>query len=159
MHTMRYEETNKLEPFISAQIMEIHHAKHHQAYVTNLNIAEEKIHEAVNKNDISAQLDLQSAFKFNGGGHVNHSIFWTNLAPPREGGGQLSQGVLFDAIKKDFGSLEAFKTKFATRAAGVQGSGWAWLGYNNAEKRLEISTTANQDPLSGAVPLLGVDVW
>ena len=135
--------------------MKLHHSKHHAAYVTNLNIAEEKLHEAIAKNDVKAQIALQPALKFNGGGHINHSIFWTNLGPK----GTELKGSLLDAIKRDFGSLEQFKTSFASQSAAVQGSGWGWLGYNNTSKRLEIATTANQDPLLNLVPLLGVDVW
>ncbi|KAI8925859.1 Manganese/iron superoxide dismutase, partial [Entophlyctis helioformis] len=150
---------NALEPYISAEIMQLHHAKHHQAYVTNLNVAEEKLHEAVAKNDVGTVISLQGALKFNGGGHINHSIFWTNLVSPKAGGGELAPGALHDAITKDFGSLEEFKKNFAAQAAGVQGSGWGWLGYNKAAKRLEIATTPNQDPLTGLIPILGVDVW
>lgn len=150
---------NALEPFISAEIMKLHHQKHHQTYVTNLNVFEEKLDTAISKKDITGQIALQGALKFNGGGHINHSIFWTNLTSPKSGGGELSKGALADAIARDFGSLDAFKTKFATQAAGVQGSGWGWLGYNSATKKLEIATTANQDPLLHLTPLLGVDVW
>ncbi len=150
---------NALEPYISAEIMMVHHQKHHQAYVTNLNIAEEKVHEATAKNDVKTQIALQPAIKFNGGGHINHSIFWTNLASVRNGGGELAKGPLLDAINKEFGSLDVFKTKFNTAAAAVQGSGWAWLGFNEASKRLEIVALPNQDPLTTHVPLLGVDVW
>ncbi|KAI9202961.1 Manganese/iron superoxide dismutase [Polychytrium aggregatum] len=150
---------NALEPFISAEIMQLHHSKHHQAYITNLNIAEEKLHEASVKSDLTTQIALQPALKFNGGGHINHSIFWTNLAPQSCGGGDLSKGPLLDAINRDFGSLEAFQKNFALQAAAVQGSGWGWLGYNKGTKKLEIATTANQDPLTALVPLLGVDVW
>eukprot|EP00842_Homolaphlyctis_polyrhiza_P004174 jgi/Hompol1/4758/HPOL_001840-RA len=150
---------NALEPYISAEIMQLHHSKHHQTYVTNLNIAEEKLHEAISKNDVASQISLQGALKFNGGGHVNHSIFWTNLASPKSGAGELSDPALLAAINKDFGSLDAFQKAFAVQAAGVQGSGWGWLGYNKAAGRLEIATTANQDPLTHLVPLLGVDVW
>ena len=132
-----------------AEIMKVHHEKHHQAYVTNLNIANEKFHEATVKNDLKTQIALQPAIKFNGGGHINHSIFWTNLAPQKQGGGELSHNSsLHNAINKEFGSLESFKTKFNTAAAGVQGSGWAWLGFNESTKRLEIVALPNQDPLT-----------
>ncbi|TPX48997.1 hypothetical protein SeMB42_g02781 [Synchytrium endobioticum] len=150
---------NALEPYISADIMKLHHQKHHQTYVNNLNVAEEKYHEAGSKHDLVSQIGLQSALKFNGGGHINHSIFWTVMAPPKHGGGEPPKGALLNAINKEFGSLESFIKTFNTQTAAVQGSGWGWLGYNKGAKRLEISTTPNQDPLTNLVPLLGVDVW
>lgn len=139
--------------------MQLHHSKHHQTYVTNLNVAEEKLNEAIAKKDTVSQIALQGALKFNGGGHVNHSIFWTNLVSNKKSGGQLESGPLLTAINRDFGSLEEFQKQFAGQSAAVQGSGWGWLGFNKASKRLEIATTANQDPLVHLVPLLGVDVW
>jgi Fe-Mn family superoxide dismutase len=150
-----------LEPAISAQIMEIHYSKHHQAYVANLNAALEKYHEAESKNDIPSMIQLQQAIKFNGGGHINHTIFWTNLAPISKGGGGIPQGDLMAMIQRDFKSFDQFKEKFSAAAVGIQGSGWAWLGYSKPLKRLDITTCANQDPLStqGLVPLLGLDVW
>ncbi len=152
---------NALEPVISAEIMELHYTKHHKGYVTNLNTALEKYHKAETKNDVSAMIALQQAIKFNGGGHINHSIFWTILAPLSKGGGHGLKGDLLKAIVEDFGSLDAFKEKFNATTIGIQGSGWGWLGYNKNLKRLEIATCANQDPLSaqGLVPLFGVDVW
>ncbi|KAI3647896.1 hypothetical protein MP228_008117 [Amoeboaphelidium protococcarum] len=152
---------NALEPVVSAEIMQLHHQKHHQAYVNNLNLAEEKLYEAKNKNDLPASIALQSTLKFNGGGHINHSIFWTNLAPISKGGGEPPKGNLLNAIQKDFANMDNFIKKFNTSAAAVQGSGWCWLGYNKVTKGLEISTTPNQDPLvlNGLVPLLGIDVW
>jgi superoxide dismutase len=80
-------------------------------------------------------------------GHINHSIFWTNLAPIKKGGGDPPKGALLQAIQKEFGTLDSFIAKFNAQTAAVQGSGWGWLGYNKAYKRLEISSTANQDPL------------
>jgi len=150
---------NALEPTISADIMKIHHSKHHATYVTNLNAAEEKLDEAKAKNDVSTIIQLGGALKFNGGGHLNHSIFWKNLSP--KGGGEPS-GDLMEAIKRDFGSFENFKTILSTASVGIQGSGWGWLGYNKTTKRLEVATCANQDPLEatlGLVPLFGIDVW
>ena len=89
---------NALEPFISAEIMQLHHSKHHQTYVTNLNVFEEKMDTALTKKDVKEQIALQSALKFNGGGHLNHTQFWTNLAPVKNGGGNLEKGlaVCFD---------------------------------------------------------------
>lgn len=150
---------NALEPHISADIMELHHSKHHATYVANLNIAEEKLAEAQVKSDAAAIISLGPALKFNGGGHINHSIFWTNLSP--SGGGEPC-GELADAIKRDFGSFERMKDKLSAASVAIQGSGWGWLGYNRETSRLQISTCANQDPLlatTGAIPLLGIDVW
>lgn len=150
-----------LEPVISGQIMELHWDKHHRGYVNNLNAALEKYAEAEEKKDLPALLQLRSALNFNGGGHINHSIFWTNLAPKGQGGGEPPTGELLEAIKRDFGSLEKFIETFSAKTVAIQGSGWGWLGYNKERGRLEIATMANQDPLvtAGLVPLLGVDVW
>ncbi|XP_007126081.1 superoxide dismutase [Mn], mitochondrial isoform X1 [Physeter macrocephalus] len=148
-----------LEPHINAQIMQLHHSKHHAAYVNNLNIAEEKYREALEKGDVTAQVALQPAIKFNGGGHINHSIFWTNLSP--NGGGE-PEGELLEAIKRDFGSFKNFKEKLTTVSVGVQGSGWGWLGFSKEQGRLQIAACSNQDPLQGTtglIPLLGIDVW
>eukprot|EP01102_Stenamoeba_stenopodia_P006847 TRINITY_DN1913_c0_g2_i2.p1 TRINITY_DN1913_c0_g2~~TRINITY_DN1913_c0_g2_i2.p1 ORF type:complete len:259 (-),score=64.62 TRINITY_DN1913_c0_g2_i2:178-897(-) len=151
-----------LEPVIIGEIMKIHHQKHHNAYVTNLNAALDKYSSAVARNDIAEQIALQGAIRFNGGGHVNHSIFWTNLAPKKEGGGQPPSGPLAEAINKEFGSLDKFISQFNTASAAVQGSGWGWLVYNKATGRVQITTRPNQDPVSiepNLVPLLGIDVW
>jgi Fe-Mn family superoxide dismutase len=150
-----------LEPVISGEIMELHYSKHHKAYVTNLNAALLEYHEAESKKDLSKMVALQSAIKFNGGGHINHSIFWTILTPPKKAESAPSKGSFAEMIQRDFGSFDAFKEKFTKTAVGVQGSGWGWLGYNKNSKKLEIASCANQDPLSvqGLVPLLGIDVW
>jgi len=150
-----------LEPVISGEIMNLHYTKHHQTYVNNLNAALEKYAQAEKGQDLAAMIALQPAIRFNGGGHVNHSIFWTNLAPTSKGGGGAPSGDLGQEIQKAFGTFEAFVEKLSTLAVGVQGSGWAWLGYSKADKRLQLTTCANQDPLStqGLVPLLGIDVW
>ncbi len=152
---------NALEPFISAEIMQLHYLKHHNAYVTNLNAALEKYHEAEKRADVASMISLQQAIRFNGGGHVNHSIFWTNLAPVSRGGGGRPSGNLADAIVKQFGSIDSFIEVFSAQTIAIQGSGWGWLGFHKGEKRLVITTCANQDPLSvqGLVPLLGIDVW
>lgn len=129
--------------------------------MTNLNAALQQYAEAQQKNDMQKMIALQGAIKFNGGGHVNHSLFWQNLASPKEGGGAPPTGALADAINAQFGSLDAFITKFNAQTAAVQGSGWGWLGLNKETGKVAIATTANQDPLStvGLVPLLGIDVW
>ncbi len=152
---------NALEPVISAQIMEIHYTKHHATYVANLNKAMEQLADAEDKQDLPAQIALQSAIKFNGGGNINHSIFWTNLAPENKGGGTPPEGALAKAIDQDFGSLDKFIETMSAKSVAIQGSGWGWLGFNKANKRLEIATCDNQDPLviKNLVPLLGIDVW
>ncbi|EIW74749.1 manganese superoxide dismutase [Coniophora puteana RWD-64-598 SS2] len=147
---------NALEPHISEQIMKLHHQKHHQAYVNGLNAAEEQY---AKSDSTKEKIALQSALKFNGGGHINHSLFWKNLAPANEDGGKLADGALKSAIERDFGSFEEFKKKFNATTAAIQGSGWGWLGYNPSTKKLEIVTTANQDPLISHTPILGVDIW
>lgn len=149
---------NALEPTISSQIMKLHHTKHHATYVNNLNVAEEKLSEALNKKDTAAVIQLQGVIKFNGGGHLNHSIFWKNLSPL---GGEPSSDLLAK-INESFTSMEDMKQRMSNAAVAVQGSGWAWLGYCRETDRLRIATTSNQDPLepsTGLVPLFGIDVW
>lgn len=150
-----------LEPVISAQIMELHYTKHHKAYVDNLNNALDKYKEAESKEDVAAMIALQQAIRFNGGGHVNHSIFWTNLAPTSQGGGGAPSGELAKALTEQFGSVALFVEKMNGQTLAIQGSGWGWLGYHKESKKLIVTTCANQDPLStqGLVPLLGLDVW
>lgn len=150
-----------LEPVISAEIMQLHYSKHHAAYVANLNIALEKYKEAESKQDLAAMIALEPAIRFNGGGHVNHSVFWTNLAPVGKGGGELPGGDLAKALQETFGSIESFIEKLSALAVGIQGSGWGWLGYHKANQKLVMTTCNNQDPLStqGLIPLLGIDVW
>ncbi|RWS01904.1 Superoxide dismutase [Mn]-like protein, partial [Dinothrombium tinctorium] len=151
---------NALEPIISAEIMQLHHSKHHNAYVTNLNIAEEKLAEAKLKKCASTIISLMPAIKFNGGGHINHSIFWQNLCPRSQSG--QPEGDLLNEINTCFESVDNMKQEMSAVAVGVQGSGWAWLGYNPKTKRLEIKSCPNQDPLeatTGLVPLFGIDVW
>jgi len=152
-----------LQPVISADIMKIHHQGHHKAYVTNYNKAVEDFLDAQSKGDVSKVASLQGAIRFNGGGHINHSIFWTNLAPPKNGGGHLpdNKSKLSEQVHRDFGSFENLIAEFSKKSAGVQGSGWGWLGWNKTTKNLVIQEMANQDPLvlTGLVPLLGIDVW
>ncbi|MBK5442565.1 superoxide dismutase [Peribacillus sp. TH16] len=152
-----------LEPHIDKETMNIHHTKHHNTYVTNLNNALEGNQELLSKSveEIVANLDavpeaVRTAVRNNGGGHANHSLFWEILSP--NGGGQPT-GELADAITSKFGSFDSFKEEFAKAATTRFGSGWAWLAVNNGE--LEVTSTPNQDnPLSeGKTPLLGLDVW
>ncbi|ORY85689.1 Manganese/iron superoxide dismutase [Protomyces lactucae-debilis] len=148
-----------LEPHISKHIMELHHQKHHQTYVTNLNAAEEKLASAVNGGDVKAAIALQAAIRFNGGGHINHSLFWENLAPANKQGGKLPEGALADAIKKQYGGVDGLKTAFNAALASIQGSGWGWLVQDASTKQLKITTTPNQDPITGDTVVLGVDAW
>jgi len=149
-----------LEPFIAGEIMELHYMKHHKTYVTNLQTALQKYADAEQKGDIAAMIALQQAIRFNGGGHVNHSIFWTNLAPPSQRKG-VPSGALKAALDETFGSVEGFMEKMTAQTVAIQGSGWGWLGYHKDKKELIITTCANQDPLStqSLTPLLGIDVW
>ena len=152
-----------LEPHIDKETMNIHHTKHHNTYVTNLNNALEGNEELLSKSveEVVANLDavpeaVRTAVRNNGGGHANHSLFWEILSP--NGGGQPT-GELADAITSKFGSFDSFKEEFAKAATTRFGSGWAWLAVNNGE--LEVTSTPNQDnPLSeGKTPILGLDVW
>jgi Fe-Mn family superoxide dismutase len=152
-----------LEPHIDSQTMQIHHGKHHQAYVNNLNAALEKHPQLQSKSaeDLIRDLgsvpeDVRTAVRNNGGGHVNHTMFWTLMAP---NGGGAPTGALADAINSAFGSVDAFKEQFAKAAVGRFGSGWAWLIDTNG--KLSIESTANQDnPLmEGKKGILGLDVW
>ncbi|KAI9504042.1 Superoxide dismutase [Mn], mitochondrial [Coemansia spiralis] len=152
---------NELEPVISAKIMQLHHDKHHATYVANLNAAEEKLQEAQAKNNVAAQVAVQPAINFNGGGHVNHSIFWKNLIGEKNGGGHLHDGALKTAIEQQYGSLDSLTKAVNGKTAGIFGSGWGWLTFNKALGHLDVIATANQDMPSsvGHVPLLGVDAW
>lgn len=153
-----------LEPHIDARTMEIHHTKHHQTYINNLNAALEKYPALAEKSveDLIRDLnavpeDIRTAVRNNGGGHANHSLFWTIMAP--KAGGEPS-GELAEAIKSAFGSFDGFKDQLSKAAAGRFGSGWAWLSVDGAG-RLIVASTPNQDsPLSeGLTPILGLDVW
>ncbi|KAF8238970.1 manganese superoxide dismutase [Tricholoma matsutake] len=148
-----------LEPYISKEIMTLHHTKHHQTYVNALNAAEAQY---AKTNSPKERIALQAALKFNGGGHINHSLFWKNLAPNAQRGGNggvFKDGLLKSELERTFGSVDQFKTQFNTTTAAIQGSGWGWLGYSPTTKRLEIVTTPNQDPLLTHVPIIGVDIW
>ncbi|MCW6652201.1 superoxide dismutase [Aerococcaceae bacterium NML210727] len=153
-----------LEPTIDARTMEIHHSKHHAAYVNNLNAALENHADLAAKSieDLIANLNevpeaIRMAVRNNGGGHLNHSIFWTTLKSPVENNEIPAE--LKAKLDADFGSVEAFKEAFAKAAATRFGSGWAWLVDNNG--KLEVVSTPNQDnPITdGLKPLLGLDVW
>ncbi len=155
---------NALEPHIDARTMEIHHDKHHAAYVTNLNAALKDQPELGKKSveDLISNLHevpdaIRTAVRNNGGGHANHSMFWTIMTP---GGAKEPSGQLADNIKKAFGSFDDFKTKFAEAGVKRFGSGWAWLIIDGGGE-LEIISTPNQDSplMDGHFPVLGNDVW
>ena len=173
-----------LEPYIDAKTMEIHHTKHHQAYVDNLNkalalhpeIADTPLEELLHKLDTVPE-DIRTAVRNHGGGHSNHSFFWTIMTPPSrrftaegEGGGEIGggesdgtgpgNGKLGAEIDRTFGGLAKFREEFGKAAAGVFGSGWAWL-VRAADGKLFVTTTPNQDSplMHGARPILGLDVW
>jgi Fe-Mn family superoxide dismutase len=152
-----------LEPHIDAQTMQIHHGKHHATYVNNLNAALDK-HAELHRKGLDSLLaeisqvpeDIRTAVRNHGGGHANHSLFWTIMTP--KGGGE-PKGKLGDTIKTTFGDFGKFKEQFTQAATTRFGSGWAWLAL--AKGKLEIYSTANQDnPLmDGKQPVMGLDVW
>jgi len=152
-----------LEPHIDKQTMEIHHGKHHQAYVNNLNAALEKHPDLQGKSaeDLIKSLssvpeDIRTAVRNNGGGHVNHTMFWQIMAP---NAGGAPTGHIADAINSSFGSFDAFKEQFAKAGVGRFGSGWAWVIDNGG--KLVIESTANQDhpSMEGKKAVFGIDVW
>ncbi|WP_061100669.1 superoxide dismutase [Enterococcus faecalis] len=152
-----------LEPYIDVETMHLHHDKHHNTYVTNLNAAIEKHPELGEKSveDLISDMnaipeDIRTAVRNNGGGHANHTFFWEIMAP--NAGGQPT-GAIKEAIDETFGSFDEMKDAFKTAATGRFGSGWAWLVVNNG--KLEITSTPNQDSplMDGQTPVLGLDVW
>ncbi|PGY13812.1 superoxide dismutase [Bacillus sp. AFS031507] len=154
---------NALEPHFDKETMNIHHTRHHNTYVTNLNNALAGNEELLSKSveEVIANLDAvpeaaRTAVRNNGGGHANHSLFWQILSP---NGGGAPTGELADAISSKFGSFESFKEEFAKAATTRFGSGWAWLSVSGGE--LEVSSTPNQDSplMEGKTPILGLDVW
>ena len=159
-----------LEPHIDAQTMEIHHTKHHQTYINNLIAAVKDTEFAARPAEqLIADLNalpetLRTAVRNNAGGHANHTLFWTVMAPAGQGGGGLPVGEVAQAIERDLGGFEAFKEAFTKAALTRFGSGWAWLSTDKAGKLL-VESSANQDsPLmkgvgSGNTPVLGLDVW
>jgi len=147
-----------LEPSISGTIMELHHSKHHQAYVTGANAALAQLKEARDSGSLANVNKLQKDLAFNLGGHVNHSIFWTNLSP---NGGDKPVGELSAAIDDYFGSFEKFQAHFTAAALGVQGSGWAVLAWDSIGQQLIIQQFFDQQSnfAAGIVPVLMLDVW
>ena len=155
-----------LEPFIDAETMHLHHDKHHQAYITNVNgaLANHPNLAAKSVDDLISDLnavpeDIRGVVRNNGGGHSNHTMFWSIMGPANKGGGGAPTGAIADQINKDFGDFEAFKKTFNETTAKQFGSGWGWLVIQGG--KLKVITTPNQDsPLSqGIYPILGNDVW
>lgn len=143
--------------------MTLHHSKHHQTYVTNLNLALQSQATASSTNNLVDQVHLQTAIRFNAGGHINHTLFWENLTPATKtttSPSSSSAPNLVAALTSHWGSVDNFKSKFETTLLGLQGSGWGWLVQDVESKVLEIITSKDQDIVpKGKKPLLGVDMW
>lgn len=142
--------------------MELHHQKHHQTYITNLNAALAAQAKAIQANDVPQLIALQQKIKFNGGGHINHSLFWKNLTPPGMAEASLDDAAptLKQAIVTRWGSTEKFVEAFKAALLGIQGSGWGWLVANAPNGKLDIVTTKDQDPVTEPlIPIFGVDMW
>src|SRR6266513_2489420 len=155
-----------LEPHIDAQTMQIHHGKHHQAYITNLNNALAKHPELAQKKleDLlrginSVPEDIRTTVRNNGGGHHNHSLFWTIMAPPAKGGGGEPRGDLAEVLERTFGGFAKFKELLTAAATTQFGSGWGWLTVSSG--KLEIGSKPIQDSplMDNKIPILGLDVW
>ena len=148
-----------LEPHIDAQTMRIHHTKHHAGYVNGLNKAAAALEQARDASDASLIQHWQRQLAFHAGGHINHTLFWTAMAPSDRAG--QPEGALLQAIERDFGTLRKFEWHFKAAAAAVEGSGWGWLAWEPMSRRLIIAQMESQQKLlvPGAIPLLGVDVW
>ncbi|MDA0660420.1 MAG: superoxide dismutase [Planctomycetota bacterium] len=151
-----------LEPHVDAQTMEIHHTKHHQAYITKVNDAiagsalESKTVEQLISDLSAVPENIRAVVRNHGGGHANHSLFWTIMSPK---GGGVPSGPLADAIHAELGGLDKFKEAFSAAAVARFGSGWAWLSLDGG--KLKVESTANQDSplMEGRTPILGIDVW
>lgn len=154
---------NALEPYISGKINELHYTKHHQTYVNGYNQAIEQAAEAKAKGEVKKTIELQKNINFHGGGYTNHCLFWKNLAPKEQGGGEppSKDSDLAKLITKQYGSLENLQSITNAKLAGIQGSGWAFLIKNKENGgSLDVITTMNQDTLTGPlVPLVAIDAW
>lgn len=153
-----------LEPVLSKELVEIHHAKHHQTYINNYNNLYPSLEEAVKNGNHEKIIALGNAIKFNAGSHINHSIYWKNLAPVKNGGGQVpgKDSNLRQHIEKTWGSVEKFQELFTNQTVAIQGSGWGWLIYDKTTHSLQYKELPNQDPVcmfAGQVPLFTIDVW
>ncbi len=151
-------EYNALEPYLSEETLHLHHDKHHAAYVTGLNAAEEKVQAALKSGDFAAANSLAKDLAFHGSGHLLHSMFWKDMKP---GGGGAPSGELAEAINKSFGSFDAFKGLFLATSNAIQGSGWGVLAYRYKDDALVVLGAENHEDRTqwGAKPLLVLDVW
>lgn len=147
-----------LAPHIAGEIMELHHSKHHQTYVTALNGVLDKLAEARESGDFGAIVGLEKTLAFNLGGHVNHTTFWTNLSPD---GGDKPTGELAAALDEHFGTFDAFRAHFTAAATTIQGSGWAILGWDSLGRRLLVHQLYDQQANlpAGQIPLVLLDMW
>ena len=152
-----------LEPVLSEQLLTLHHTKHHQNYVDTYNKLLDEFTEAKNKNDVYKIVSLTPGLKFNLGSHINHSIYWKNLCPIKNGGGKVPENSkLVEKIKSQWGSVDKFIADFIDNVMKIQGSGWGNLAYNKTTKCLEYLETKDQDPValkSNYVAILCVDGW
>ena len=154
----------ELAPFIGARIMQLHHDKHHRAYIKNFNDALDQLEDVKPKSE-EEKKRIDQSIRFNGGGHFNHSLFWQLLAPNGKGGGEIppESSALVQAIISEWGSVKKFQESFNAKATGVQGSGWCWLIHSPVSNKLELITTPNQDQpqlyVANATTVLGIDVW
>ncbi|EEH21156.1 hypothetical protein PABG_03387 [Paracoccidioides brasiliensis Pb03] len=152
---------NALEPAISAQILELHHAKHHNTYVTNLNKALQDQAAAAKEGNLPVQVNLQPIINFNAGGHINHSLYWVSLAPTGAPETKIEAAPkLWEAIRKQWGDESAFRRKFNEALLGIRGSGWGWLVRQGNQGPLAITTTQDQDIVGkDRIPIFVVDMW
>jgi Fe-Mn family superoxide dismutase len=150
-----------LEPHLDTATMEIHHGKHHAAYVAGLNKAMAELRKSREAGDFALVKHWSRELAFHGGGHINHCLFWMTMAPAGAGGGGEPTGALAEAIARDFGSFDGFTRQFHAAAVAVEGAGWAWLVHDHISRRLMVQQMEKQQDmlLTAATPLLGCDVW
>jgi len=156
---------NELEPVISKELLDLHYNKHHANYVKTLNEAVAELKEVLPKKDLVRILQLGQTIAFNGGSHVNHSMYWENLAPVKNEGGKLppEDSPFHKQIVQDWGSFDGLISYFTAQASSLKGSGWGWLVYDKSVKRTAFMKTLNQDTVEmikpDKIPLLTIDVW
>ncbi len=153
-----------LAPALSKDVVDLHYNYHHKTYVNNLNLAMEQLQAAIDKDDLRAVISLQPVIRFNAGSHINHSLYWENLAPASGLGGKLPLpgSPLYERVVKDWGSFERLIDYFTKRTAGIRGSGWGWLVMDRVTKALDYVETHDQDGIfmvPDEVPLLALDAW
>ena len=153
----------ELEPVLPENLLRLHHTKHHQNYIDTYNHLLEEFEEAKSKGDINKMVSLTPGIKFNLGSHINHSIYWKNLCPIKNGGGQIPESSkLVEKIKSQWGSVEKFQADFNSQIMKIQGSGWGNLAFNTKSQTLEYVETKDQDPVAlhpDRVPILCIDAW